>query len=82
MYRIMISIAICASLAGCGGDKKSSQTQTQADAAGGAQVELSAMDQLNGLSAQLQAGVDALMAPINEIILRRCPPGSASTPRR
>lgn len=66
MYRIMISIAICASLVGCGGDKKSSQTQTQADAAGGAQVEMSAMDKLNGLSAELQAGVDALMAPINE----------------
>ena len=66
MYRIIISIAICASLVGCGGDKKSTQTQTQADAAGGAQVELSAMDKLNGLSAELQTGVDALMAPINE----------------
>ena len=68
MYRIMIPIAICALLAGCGGSKKSSQTQTQANVAGGAQVqaELSAMDELKGLSANLQAGVDALMAPINE----------------
>jgi len=64
MHRYVIAIGICTVLVACGGDKK--QTQNQANAAGGAQVELTPMQELQGLSTNLQAGVDALMAPINE----------------
>ncbi|MDD5308862.1 MAG: hypothetical protein PHU25_16225 [Deltaproteobacteria bacterium] len=44
-------------------------------------MELSAIDQLKALSTDLQAGVDALMQPINDTDSlindsRACPPGS------
>jgi DNA repair exonuclease SbcCD ATPase subunit len=56
---VVVVLAIAA--AACGGSK--------GDASGSAEakVDLSAMDQLKGLSADLQAQLDALMAPINEV---------------
>jgi hypothetical protein len=54
---VSCALLLCA----CGGDKK------DAGGTGEAKVELSAMDELKGLSTELQAGVDGLMAPINEV---------------
>jgi len=60
MYRIVLSIAIAACMlpAGCGGSQKKTQT--------GAGAELTAMQELQAVSTDLQTGVDNLMAPINE----------------
>lgn len=68
MQRIVFALALCLSLAACGGSKKSSNNQGNAapGAAGQVQVELTPMQELQGLSINLQAGVDALMSPINE----------------
>ena len=61
MYRTVLWLAIvaCVLPAGCGGGQKKTRTD-------GAEVELTAMQQLQAVSTDLQAGVDRLMAPINE----------------
>jgi len=53
-------VVACVLLASCGGSGK--QTRNQAGATG----ELTPMQQLQAVSGDLQAGVDELMAPINE----------------
>jgi hypothetical protein len=55
-------LAVALAAISCGGSGKG-ETKTAADAT----VDLSAMDQLKGLSTGLQAQLDALMAPINEV---------------
>jgi hypothetical protein len=71
MQRFIVTVVVvlaCGLLVACGGSKKKSQGQ--ANAAGGAQgqvqVDLTPMQELQALSTNLQAGVDALMSPINE----------------
>ena len=56
-----LSMAIL--VAACGGGKGGAGASGQAQA----KADLSAMDQLKGLSADLQGRLDALMAPINEV---------------
>jgi hypothetical protein len=62
MYRtFVLAIACCLVVPACGGGNGGSG-ETSADA----EADLSAMDQLNGLSVELQAGLDTLMQPIND----------------
>jgi len=58
--RMICIFIVSAAAAACGGGK--GEASSSADA----KVDLSAMDQLKGLSTELQGQLDALMAPINE----------------
>jgi chromosome segregation ATPase len=58
---ISSTLLLAASLVACGGSKgKSGDTSAEAE------VDLSAMDELKGLSTELQAGIDELMQPIDD----------------
>jgi hypothetical protein len=61
IMRIVFVLALTAIAAACGGGK--GEVKSSADAS----VDLSAMDQLKGLSTDLQAQLNALMSPITEV---------------
>lgn len=65
-YRVggIVVIAVALAVAACGGSK--GEAKSSADAQAGAQAEVPAMDQLKFISTDLQAHLNALMAPINE----------------
>lgn len=60
---LMVSLLLAIGLVACGGSK--TKTNTSADAS--AQVDIEPIDELQGLSSSLQASVDALMQPINDV---------------
>ncbi len=59
----VLAVSLVVLTAACGGSKGGAGASGQAQA----KADLSAMDQLKGLSADLQGQLDALMAPINEV---------------
>jgi hypothetical protein len=65
--KVLFVIVLASAAAACGGSKGEAKTAGEAKAAGQAKVNLSTMDQLKGLSTDLQAQLDTLMAPVNEV---------------
>ncbi|MCK9464072.1 MAG: hypothetical protein M0R80_31015 [Proteobacteria bacterium] len=65
-YRVggIVVLAVALAAAACGGSK--GEAKSSADAQAGAQADVPAMDQLKFISTDLQAHLNALMAPINE----------------